>query len=142
MPWYCHTKHVFKTTYETETLDTNVLYNSEVRKGSQSPPLADMFFLTKKGQLVLIDITDGGWEAALSKEKRLAEWIKKVIPVMTRDQGRYRSLHGVVLAPVDTSQGSTHNSTSEVTVVRGEQARNLLGGLDQVFWWMVRKEPT
>ena len=53
------------------------------------------------------------------------------------------TLHGVVLAPNDiTGKPSSQtrvpntNESSAVEVVRGGDARRLLGGLDQIFVWL------
>ena len=59
-------------------------------------PLANIFFITKKRELVLVGVTAGDNMRAMQKSKDLLAWIE--------DNGRringYR-LHGVVLAPYD-----------------------------------------
>eukprot|EP01042_Synura_sphagnicola_P000956 gene956-1078_t len=130
-------------TYFFDRLETNVLYHNEKMKGDSELCLpSDLLFLTKDGQLVLMDVTGGRGEDVLEMENGIADWIEEERSAMRRREGMWSncySIHAVVLAPLDTSRQSTHNCTSEVTVVRGERARALLGGLAQVFWWMVRE---
>ena len=63
------------------------------------------------------------------KAKRLNYWIEQE---KSKVQGH--SLHGVVLAPVVSGHSK---EMGNIQVVCGMDARNLLGGLGQVFHWMV-----
>jgi len=46
-------------------------------------------------------------------------------------------VYGVVLAPMDSTRRSSYFRYRQVIVVRGDEARRLLGGLDRVLWWIV-----
>jgi hypothetical protein len=91
-------------------------------------PLGDIFFRTKDGKLVLVDITGGSDNLCTKKGEAIADWIKAVQPELAD-----LTLHGVVLAPSAEGESS---SAGSVEVVRGEAARAHLRGLRQIFRWM------
>jgi hypothetical protein len=64
--------------------------------------------------------------AAKNKVEKLHNWIEKQPPKL--------KLRGVVIAPFVDSESII--DTSEVTVVQGDEAKDLLGGLSQVSAWM------
>ena len=123
---------------ETAFLKQGVLYCADERNGQPIHPLADIFFITKKMQLVLVDVTGGDDKKVLRKRNKLLQWIG--------DNGgniNGYALQGVVLAPNDIGGKSSFityvpntNEESAVEVVRGVDARRQLGGLDQIFFWL------
>lgn len=122
---------------DTAFLQQGVLYYADERNGKPTHPLADIFFITKEQQLVLVDVTAGDDKRALQKSEDLLAWIED-------NGGRINgyTLHGVVLAPYDNSDSSSlkvvpnTNDESEVEIVSGVSARLLLCGLDQTFVWL------
>eukprot|EP01036_Dinobryon_divergens_P028071 gene28071-36960_t len=125
-------------TLEPVHLFPDVLYYADTRNGKSTHPLADIFFITKEQQLVLV---------AVKKKKNLLTWIGA-------NDGCINgyTLHGVVLAPNDDDDDATdkdssssssspspsttrvpnsNDSSAAVEVVRGMDARRLLGGLNQ-----------
>jgi len=131
-----------------DTVEHGCLYYTTDRH-----PLADLFFRTDTGKdLVLIDITGGAQDLTLQKARRLQEWIKKAQPVIkktTKPGSKQITVHGVVLAPgaaTPTSGGEVNDkilgaqtvkelARQRVYVVCGNDARDFLGGLDQVYRW-------
>jgi len=88
-----------------------------------SHPLADLFFILNEDELVLINCT-GGFSSVVNQiAKSLVNWIA----------AEQHKPHGVVLAPLDESQKSTYDPVGKGVTVRGQEARKLLGGLDQWF---------
>ena len=153
---------IFATTDPTawEDLDKTVLpgvmyYANEPKREEDgckcTHPRADMWFRADGNHVVLIDITGGS--AALVKTKR--EKFRATLVDMQKGQDAKRekgetavTVHGVILAPAACNQkGPTSTSTkvrvdghtgppSTITIVCGRDARELLGGLDQVFRYM------
>ena len=123
---------------DTSFLRQGVLYYADQRNGKPIHPLADIFFITKKQQLVLVDVAGGDDTKVMQKQKNLLAWIEAI-----RGCINGYTLHGVVLAPNDIT-GKTSSKTrvpntngnSAVEEVRGGDARRLLGGLDQIFVWL------
>lgn len=105
----------------------NVVYFARERDGRPTHPLADIFFCTKEGEIVLVDVTGGNNDVVERKVDRLARWIEQEQPKVTG-----LSLHGVVLAPLATCGSMERDS---VVSVCGKEAQDLLGGLQQVFRW-------
>jgi len=95
-------------------------------------PRADMFFRSSDGRdVVLIDVTGG--RGATEKADKLASTIRK----MQEEQRKDITVHGVVLAPADTTASTTlKDGRNRTMVVRGWDARAMLGGLDQLFRYM------
>ena len=118
--------------YNCSGLTTDVLYFADEGKGKTSHPLADLFFVTNKKELVLIDVTGGGREVVDKKVTKLSEWIMRE----KLNLGELTPV-GVVLAPLDESQDSSYDSDTGIIVVCGEDARVLLEGLSQCFDWFV-----
>ena len=106
----------------------DVMYYIKERNGHHTHPLADMFFCTKKDELVLVDVTGGNDNVVKEKMERLAQWIRQEQPKVSKF-----TLHGVVLAPLATRKSMARD---QVQVVCGEGAQELLGGLRQIFRWL------
>ena len=124
-------------TYDLSFMKPDTIYFAAERDGLPTHPLADMFFCTKDGQLVLIDIAGG--KNIEEKKNKLTLWIKREqdkvkdkLPKWTEWEERF-PLHGVVLAPLATGVSMTCDG---VQVVCGEDAQKLLHGLRQVFLWL------
>ena len=120
---------------DTSFLRENVLYHALERNGLGTHPLADLFFITGDKELVLVDIAGGNEHNVVKKMIKMLKWIEG-------NGGNANSyiLHGVVLAPninypASESRRVRNTSDSLVEVVRGSDARNLLGGLNQIFEW-------
>ena len=96
--------------------------------------LADIFSRTRD-QLVLIEVTSGAHGIAREKERKLVNWAQKKQANITAASSL--TVYGVVMAPMDNSSRSSNEVDRQVIVVRGDEVRRLLGGLHQVFWWMV-----
>ena len=120
--------------YNISALKLGTIYYVTKGVGICPHPLADIFFRTRD-QLVLIDVTAGAEGIAQEKAKKLCDWIQKERANMKTISGL--TVYGVVLAPMDNSSRSSYAINRQVMVVRGDDARGYLGGLDQVFWWMV-----
>ena len=116
------------STYNTKLLKPGIIYIVEERNGHPTHPLADIFFCTELGELVLVDVTGGNDKKVKQKKDRLHRWI-------TREQNKVTDyvLHGVVLAPLATGASMTHGC---IQVLCGEDAQKKLGGLRQVFRWL------
>eukprot|EP00049_Salpingoeca_infusionum_P016815 m.349280 g.349280 ORF g.349280 m.349280 type:complete len:1174 (-) comp16150_c0_seq6:261-3782(-) len=107
-----------------------------------SHPAADMFFLTTEGTLVLIDVT-GGDEHTLTGSETTSKVpkLQKVVADMnsklhddTVNPGRMvKAVDGVILAPC--APGGS-DCIDRVTVVRGDQAIEMLGSMGQLAQWM------
>ena len=92
-------------------------------------PLCDIFFRTKKDELVLIDVTSGEENTVAKKVNMLSRWI-------AREQGKIpnATLHGVILAPLCKSTVDVcDDDASTAVAVCGDDARALLGGLQQIL---------
>ena len=129
---------------DTAFLRQNVLYyaaDERYGKPTHPHPLADIFFITKEQQLVLVDVVGGDDDSkVMQKRSNLLAW-------MEANGGCINgyTLHGVVLVPYDISgkassltcvPNTSTDESSTVEVVRGMDARRLLGGLDQIFVWL------
>ena len=85
-------------TINTNFLRENILYYAEERDGKPTHPLADIFFITKQQQLVLVDVAGGDVRKVLQKSKNLMAWIAENGGCVNG-----LTLHAVVLAPHDVS---------------------------------------
>ena len=116
------------TKYAAQTLTENVIYYVDEGPGKETHPLADLFFRTKSNEVVLIDV--GGSlvdREILKKRNNLQAWIRQQL------NDTEVTFYGVVLAPFVKGESKTYDA---VTVVRGEDALQLLGGLRQVARWL------
>ena len=122
---------------QTTHLRTHCFYYADEKKGSkQSHPLADLFFVTKDKELVLIDITGSAKKETV--QTKVAN-LQSFIDGHKNKLNKY-DLFGVVLAPCLPDHQAS--STDKVCVVPSDQAQKQLGGLRQVFRWLVPKEQT
>ena len=156
---------IFETTDPTvweadlvEELVPGVMYYAdEEGRVENSPypshPRADMWFRSTDDNpthdiVVLIDITGGG--AALVKEK-VDKLKATILDMQTTEQARRKTqgkkavtMHGVIIAPACNTSSRTDKvrvdghtgSPSTITTACGQDARELLGGLDQLFRYM------
>jgi len=123
---------------DVSELESDVMYFADEpgRDGNctLTHPHADMFFRSSNGRdVVLIDVT-GGRGGATEKANKLMSTISK----MQVEQAKNGiTVHGVVLAPADTNPSTTiKGGHGRVIIVRGREAREMLGGLDQLFRYM------
>jgi len=118
----------------------NVMYYAdEPGRGPNkySHPRAGMWFRNAVKDVVLIDIT-GGTGATVTE--KAAKFRATICDLQARqsDEMTGITVHGVILAPADNT---TPTETEEVGLgylitVRERHARDLLGGLDQLFQYM------
>lgn len=118
-----------RSNYETNAVKSDVVYYAQEREGLPTHPVSDIFFRTRKGELVQVDITGGSDGLVKKKEDNMRQWIQQ-----EQKNVADFALHGVVLAPAVNGVSTSHGV---VQVVRGQDARRLLGGLSQVFRWFV-----
>jgi hypothetical protein len=116
----------------------NAFFHVEEGGDLESHPLADAWFRAEIGSidsLVLLDFAGGGFKSVSKKVKKARRWIaaerEKVLTEYTLD------LHVVILAPFASGYRQQGAPKDNVEVVLGEDARLLLGGLDQVSRWFV-----
>ena len=116
----------------------NTFFHVEEGAGLESHPLADAWFraeIDDIDSLVLLDFAGGGFNSVSDKVENARSWIaaerEKVWTEYTLD------LHVVILAPFASGYRQQGAPKDNVEVVLGEDARLLLGGLDQVSRWFV-----
>lgn len=116
----------------------NAFFHVEEGGDLESHPLADAWFRAEIGSidsLVLLDFAGGGFNSVSDKVENARSWIaaerEKVWTEYTLD------LHVVILAPFASGYRQQGAPKDNVEVVLGEDARLLLGGLDQVSRWFV-----
>jgi hypothetical protein len=105
-----------------------IYYANENNNGLLSHPLTDLFFISGKDELVLVDITGGDKRTVKKKKENLSAWIDKEqvnIP-------QYK-LRGVILAP---NAKEKSEQIGALAVVCWEDALKLLGGLRQISTWL------
>ena len=121
-------QHDTSIDFNMDEFEPDVMYYVVEGAGKVTHPLCDIFFRTAEGEFVLVDITGGGDTQVEEKKGRLSQWIE-------HNQHKFPyTLHGVVLAPLATGGSMTHHDC--VHAVCGGDARELLGGLSQVFRWL------
>jgi len=113
--------------------ENTIYYADETRGGRSSHAFGDIFFRTKKNELVLIDVTGSVKDSLFQKKgRRLAEWTKAA----KEEEGSSNfSFYGVVLAPLLNGQSEVNSDCANVIMVRGSDACRLLGGLMQFLAW-------
>ena len=116
----------------------NTFFHVEEGAGLETHPLADAWFraeIDDIDSLVLLDFAGGGFESVSNKDENARSWIaaerEKVLTEYNLD------LHVVILAPFAPGYRQQGAPKDNVEVVLGEDARLLLGGLDQVSRWFV-----
>jgi hypothetical protein len=119
-----------KSVYDLNKLEPHILYYAIARNGEPTHPLADLFFRTTDNEIVLIDIFGGGsTNSTENKINNLKNWIGT-----EQSKNSKFVLRGVVIAPFLDSYNETKSNV--VSIVKGESARSLLGGLIQVSAWL------
>lgn len=110
-----------------ELKDFIIYYANEKEQGQATHPVGNIFFRTPANEFVLIDVTGGNEFNCLKKIARCEEWMET-----WEDKANELelSLHAVILAPL--APLVPDSSSQEVHVVAGDEARKLLGGLDQI----------
>jgi len=114
-----------------------------------SHPRADMWFRsTDDNSVVLIDVTGGG--ASLVK-KKVAKSKATILDMQATEQARRKTqgkkavtMHGMIIAPACDTSSRTDDvrvdghtgPPSTITTACGQDARDLLGGLDQTHRYM------
>jgi hypothetical protein len=121
-----------KNKYDCNFLENNILYYAiKSINGTAAHPLADLFFRTKK-EIVLIDIGgENDFNGIAKKIKSHSEWIAREQP-----NNKQIKFHSIVIAPNAVGE-SYYDKSTGVTVVYGDNAVNLLGGLSQIHRWML-----
>jgi hypothetical protein len=119
--------------YNLTNVKENVLYYADERNNKTTHPLADLFFRSVDNEIVLIDIGGGNDGNIADKVNEHKVWIKREQP---KRKNKSIKLRSVVIAP-NANGKSKHDEDSGVTVVYGDDAIKLLGGLSQIRHWMV-----
>jgi hypothetical protein len=131
-----------KSVYNLGWVEPGVFYHAEERAHGQPPhPLADAWFrcsVDGEPSLVLLDFAGGTEVGVAEKYDKACRWIAAEQP-----KNENESLYVVILAPfadetVTKAMIKKQKTEDEidVQVVYSEEARQLLGGLDQVSRWL------
>jgi hypothetical protein len=117
-----------------------IYYSNEKQKGQASHPLADIFFISDDDELVLVDIAGGSSVFVAEKLRNLITWIAEEQGNI-KDRFKYK-LRGVVLAPNLETDTHVHLYDEKshgdcVSLVSGREGIDLLGGLGQIFQWLL-----
>ena len=67
-----------------KNMEENAIYYVEEGKGKETHPLCDIFFKTKKKELVLIDVTGGGEKTVKEKVDKFSSQIRHSSSPTTR----------------------------------------------------------
>lgn len=130
-----------------QKLEENVIYyarefESGVQDYADSHPLCDIFFRTSDNELVVVDVTGGGWQQAREKRRRIHDWIKLHKDELIDEHG-LEGVHGVVMAPnanlpdSEVALETIENDTGfTLATLCGSEAVKHLGGLAQVYKWL------
>lgn len=94
-------------------MEHNTLYYVEEGQGVPTHPLCDLFFCTKRGELVLIDVTGGSYHLVKQKVSKLAGWIEDNNPSTSTPQH-----HSIFSLPDVCSPCSEHDIFSRKIYVR------------------------
>ena len=87
---------------------------------------------TEKQTLILIDVTGGDIMSAETKLEKISNWIGE------QKLDKF-DLKGFVLAPGANMEIKTDDSQN-VTIIGQEEALELLGGLKQIFHWLIEDQ--
>lgn len=143
---------LFKTTSKNffthpKDLDEHTMYYARenepgIKRYRSSHPLCDIFFKTEDKELVLIDVTGGGWDMAKKKREKLRKWIIKKKAELV-GHGKLTGLHGVVMAPnaqrpESEAESEQIDGNEDLTVATqcGMEGVKHLGGLSQIYKWL------
>ena len=113
----------------------NTFFHVEEGGNLESHPLADAWFRAEIDSLVLLDFAGGGFNSVSDKVENARSWIAAEQEKVLTEYDLY--LHVVILAPFASGYRQQGAPKDNVEVVLGEDARLLLGGLDQVSRWFV-----
>jgi len=142
--------------FDLTSLQPDVIYyvneipGNKNTPGTPTQPIADIFFRTTDGHVVLIDVSGSNGtdvkkgnrgDRVATKEEKL---VKTTLKMQTKMEGNEMAghkglkVHGVVLAPFDERPSTEQQSSkgNRVMVVRGDDALRLLGGLRQLSRWV------
>ena len=127
-----------------KVLESGVVYfANEPGRGDakDSHPLVDIMIRTDDNELILIDVT----ASPLRSTSKSGSKVGKLKAFIEEHQGTVLQqaqlkLHGVVLAPFDDHKTRGSFTRGDVSAVCGQDARELLGGLDQIFRWFSSSE--
>ena len=127
-----------------KVLESGVVYfANEPGRGDakDSHPLVDIMIRTDDNELILIDVT----ASPLRSTSKSGSKVGKLKAFIEEHQGTVLQqaqlkLHGVVLAPFDDNWERGSFTRGDVSAVCGQDARELLGGLDQIFRWFSSSE--
>ncbi len=133
-------KHMEKNVfyYADETRDHN---HVNVEDGKRNP-MADLFFVSERNELVLIDVTGGTHHAVLEKLAQKAEWLKfnglKQNKAKLSLKGGHciTDIRCIILAP---NLYEKLKAEDGVDLVYGNDAISLLGGLGQILRWLIQE---
>jgi hypothetical protein len=122
--------------YDVSFLQKSKIYYAHEKLESIPPhPLADLFFLSDKNELVLVDISGGNLEGAIEKLKKLTDWIKRE-EAKIKANANISAIYGIVLAPnVNNNQVTNKHGNDVSDLIYGTVAVKLLGGLSQTLQW-------
>ena len=115
-----------------KNIQPSVLYHAASEgKGSGSHRGCDLWFLTHKNELILVDVTgSGNREFCQEKADALTKCVEDVESNIGKlEQSQVESVFGVVLAPNCRDYDAVPSS---VQVITSSKARDLIGGLQQI----------
>jgi len=117
--------------------ENTIYFADETKRGQSSHPFGDIFFRTKRNELVLFDVTGSVRDSLFQKKgQRLAEWTKNAKEeAICNAENENLSFYGVVLAPLLSGRSEVNKESDNMFMVLGSDARRLLGGLVQFLAW-------
>ena len=108
-------------------------YVDEKENGESTHPLGDIFFVSSRNELVLIDITASSETSSAMNTKK--KHSRKFLEAYRRDESRDQKIIVVIISPFANGQSRESSETSGLWYVYGEEAKKLLGGLVQFLAW-------
>uniref|UniRef100_A0A0G4G1L1 Uncharacterized protein n=1 Tax=Chromera velia CCMP2878 TaxID=1169474 RepID=A0A0G4G1L1_9ALVE len=128
----------FDSITDVSQLETDVMFFADEEKDEKffSHPRCNIWYRTSDGEkVVLIEITDKSGDKVQMKAEGLGEVVKGIQAEQEKKKSGVQ-IRGVVLAPSDSKGDSYVSYVDEVVILRADRARELLGGLDQVFQYV------
>ena len=107
-------------------------FATEKVDGHATHPRVDLWFRSREDEVVLIDIAGGQNEESVTRKVENLENLIETWSGMAELKGL--TFRGVVIAP--SMPTIDRGKAGHVLRVFGKEARELLGGLDQVFRWL------
>jgi hypothetical protein len=134
-------KNVIYYADETKAHEKGSVKYDKVKKYSH--PIANLFFVTQKNELVLVEITGGNKDVVKRKLTKKAKWLKahnqSGEELVLQNCKFITKIQCIILAP--NFDGKVEGKIEEgVELVCGEDAIALLGGLGQIFTWLVEDQ--